>query len=124
MIELIFKFVIDNRLNFLELLQTSKIILSSEDFCQALTRTSVEDVPKLVSNQEEADTRVILHSAQVLQPKTDLYVNLHSPSADTDILVLAVALLDEFKDRITIDSGTGMNRKLIRLGNINMPDNY
>ena len=43
---------------------------------------------------------------------------LRSPSGDTDILVLIISLLYEFKNRIVIDNGVGNSRKLTWLGSI------
>ena len=49
---------------------------------------------QLESNQPEADTRLILHARDALQSTTsDVYI--YSPSADTDIIVLAVSLLHD-----------------------------
>ena len=43
-----------------------------------------------------------------------------SPSGDTDILVLMVSLLDEDRDRVTLDYGCGQSRHLIRMVDIDM----
>ena len=47
-------------------------------------------------------------------------ITLHSPSRDTDIVVLTFALLYEFRNRVLIDGGSGDNRKVMRLSNIDI----
>ena len=49
---------------------------------------------------------------------------LRSPSGDTDLLVLAVALLSEFKARVYFDSGVGDQRKFLWIGGIDMPEQH
>ena len=52
---------------------------------------------ELRSNQEEADTKVILHCSNALHEDTSMSVILRSHSGDTGITVLAVSLLYEHK---------------------------
>ena len=78
--------------------------------------TSIEE--PLASNQEEADTKVILHSHQILKSNETFVITLRSPSGDTDIAVLTAALLSEFRNRVLIDDGSGDNRKVMRSSNI------
>ena len=59
----------------------------------------------LSSDQEEADTKVILHCHDALKENSNGYIILRSASGDTDILVLAVAHLYNEKQRVYIDSG-------------------
>ena len=44
------------------------------------------------------------------------------PSGDTDILVLAVTLLNQHKRRVFLDSGSQQNRRIIWMGNIDITD--
>ena len=74
----------------------------------------------MLSNQEEADTNVILQSRQVLNVCETNQVLLRSPSGDTDILILVGSLLYDYKERIVLDNGVGNSRKLIWLGSIDI----
>jgi hypothetical protein len=80
--------------------------------------SSISSVESLVSNHEEADIKMILHCLYALKEK-DTTVILRSPSADTDIMILAVNLLQEENHRIFIDFGTGNNRKGMWLNDVN-----
>ena len=63
------------------------------------------------SNHEEADTEVILHYANALSANKDGAVILCSPSGDTDINVLATALLQNYKIQLFIEYGSRINKK-------------
>ena len=117
MIELLFDVFEKNCVKMLNLIKSNKLVISMEDSCRSLTLSAVEDVQCLTSNQEEADTKIFLHCAQILKENDTDIVVVRSPSGDTDILVLATALLTT-GERVFIDNGTGQNRKLIWLGNI------
>ena len=52
-----------------------------------ITASDVIDVPDLSSNQEEADTRIILHAINAAKQGADTIV-VQSP--DTDVLVLPI----------------------------------
>ena len=62
--------------------------------CFRIINRSCDSHPALVSDQEEADTNVILHSMNVIK-KSKLVVVPRSPSGDIDITVLAVALIED-----------------------------
>ena len=47
-------------------------------------------------------------------------ITLRSPSGDTDIVVLTVALLYEFRNRVLIDDGSGDSRNVIQISNIDI----
>ena len=74
-------------------LATEMIFLPRDNECFRITNGSCDSHSALVSNQKEADTKVILHSIDVIK-KGELGVVLRSPSGDTDITFLAVALID------------------------------
>ena len=61
----------------------------------------MEDL-NLSSEQEETDTKITLHCVNVLHRKHGINVCLWSPSENTDIVALAVGLLQEFNDRAFI----------------------
>ena len=96
------------------------IFLSRDSECFRITNGSCDSHPVLVSSQEEADTKVILHSIDVIK-KGELGFVLRSPSGDTDITVLAVALIDD-RNKVLYDYGNGDNRKTIWLNSTNISD--
>ena len=101
-------------------LATEMIFLSRGNECFRITSRSCDSYPALVSNQEEADTKVILHSMNVIK-KSELGVMLRFLSGDTDITVLVVALIDD-RNRVLYDYGNGDNRKAFWLNSINISD--
>ena len=60
----------------------------------------------LTSNQEEADIKVILHSHQILKSDETSGIRLRSPLRHTDIVVLTVAVLYEFRNRVLRNDGS------------------
>ena len=122
LINLIFKYVIDNKEIILEMMQTQRIILSGDNECFDVSSTSVIQ-SNLQSNQEEADTKVILHAFQAMT-ETNRLVHLRSPSGDTDILVLSLGLITDRRhlERIYYDYGNGKNRKGTWLSKIPLDD--
>ena len=70
------------------------IFLSGDNECHTVTAASSIETIWLKSNQEEADTKVILHNLHVLR-NSELSVVLRSPSGDTDIMVLALGIITE-----------------------------
>ena len=88
----------------------------------AIDSNGVSDIDDLKSNQEEADTKVILHCLDALkEPETTVVLRSHS--GDTDIMVLPVALIRSDCERLYIDYGNGKNRKVINLADIIMNEN-
>ena len=90
--------------------------------CLVITHQSTSEDTSLSSNQEEADTKVILHCHAILVESSSSIVTLRSPSGDTDIVILAMTLLHEFNDRVILDDGSGKNRKLISLKEISIEE--
>jgi len=107
MIEILFEVIVEKRSKMLNLLRTSTLVLSGDEVCKIITVAGVENFTELISTQEEADTKIILHSHQALVNCKNNHVLLRSPTADTVILVLAIALLHELKEKVMIDNGTG-----------------
>ena len=93
LIKLVFKFIIDEKQKSFCTLDTEKMILSSDDECITVTYNSTEENVDLKSNQEEAGTKVILHAMNVIRSGGDAVIR--SPSGDTDIMVLTLALIDD-----------------------------
>ena len=91
------------------MLHCPTIYISQEDVTYCVTESGVTVKEELSSNHEEADTKVILHSYQSMEEDPSSKVVLRSPSRDTDILVLAVALLDS--NQVYLDYGRGKLRR-------------
>ena len=99
------------------------LCLSGDNDCCLVQLGNVEERHHLTSNQEEADTKVILHSLDVLN-NTDMFVYLHSPSGDIDILVLALGIIRDHKERVFYDYGNGSYRRSIWLSSLEMDENH
>ena len=91
--------------------------MSGDEFCEKITDESVTVYDDLISNQEEADTKVVLHTLEALRT-TNGNVCIRSPSGDTDILVIAIGIISE-KPRVLIDSD-GDQRRIIWLDSIEL----
>ena len=103
----------------LKMLKCKEIYLSKEDGCFLFNKNSFHSATHLKSNQEEADSKVILHFLDALkEPETT--VVLRSSTGDTDIVVLAVSLISSSQDQVFTDYGNGKNLKAIKLSNANM----
>ena len=101
LIELFFDYVIQKGCKVLNITRASKI-LSKLGLCMRVTFSTATEMTDLSSNHEEADTKVILHCANALSASKDSALILCSPSGDTDINVLATALLENYNSRLFI----------------------
>ena len=72
-------------------------------------------------NQEEADTKVILHSGHAIST-TEGSIILRSSSGDVDVMIIAISLIDTSK-HVLVDCGNGKNRKGVWLTSIDFDDN-
>ena len=72
-------------------------------------------------NQEEADTKVILHSGHAIST-TEGSIILRSSSGDVDVMIIAISLTDTSK-HVLVDYGNGKNRKGVWLNSIDFDDN-
>ena len=95
------------------ILRTNRITISLNSKSISILRLSTSIEESLTSNQEEADIKVILHSHQILKCNDTSVITLLSPSGDTNIVVLTIALLYEFRNRVLIDDGSGDNRMVM-----------
>ena len=120
LIEVISEVLRNNFHKVLTELKCSVIYFSQEDITYCLKGTGVSIAAELSSNQEEADTKVILHCHHSLQESPNSKVVLRSPSGDTDIFVLASSLLDP--TRIYLDYGKGKLRKGFWLNQLNIDE--
>ena len=112
-IQLIITFVETNQyLALQDILQTDFVVLSGDNDCCLVQLGNVEERYHLTSNQEEADTKVLLNSLGVLN-NTDMFVYLRSRSGDTNILVLALSIIRDHKERVFYDYGNGNHPRSI-----------
>ena len=120
LVEIISEVMRNNYASVLAKLRCSVINISQEDVTYCLKRSGVSIHEELSSNQEEADTKVILHCYHSMQEYSSSKVALRSPSGDTDILILAVSLLDI--NRVYLDYGKGKLRKGIWLNDLSIEE--
>ena len=111
LIELLFEYLQLNKDEVLRTLRSDNLVLSSDNSCVVVSRVAVMEDLSLSSDQEEGDTKIILHCANVLHGNHGENVCLWSPSGDT-VVVLAVGLLQEFNDRVFIVNGYGSNTNI------------
>jgi len=71
-----------------------------------------KDVRNLQSNQEEADTKIILHAADATLDGA-MEIQVHSP--DTDVFILALRRFPELCANVSFVTGKGRNRRAIKL---------
>ena len=124
MLDLIFEYMENHKANILNILRTSNLYLSKENGCRHTTLTSVAPVPELITNQEEADSCLILNAMHALQDDANSQVVIKAISADTDIFILALFHLCDFKERVILDTGTTVNRKLMLLSSYELSESH
>ena len=76
----------------LALLKLNEIYLSKKDNCLLFNKSGIQNAVRLKYNQEEADSKVILHCLDDLNNLEPTTV-IRSPTGDTDTMVLVVSLL-------------------------------
>ena len=101
-------------------LNINQFIFSKQNLCKSIALSAVRIVEVFLSNQVEVDKRVTLHSYHELTPCQHSNVLLRSPSGDTDIFLLLVWLLSDFKERLELNNGSGTSRKRTWIGNIDL----
>jgi hypothetical protein len=73
-----------------------------------------ELVDDLKSNQEEADTRIILHCLHIARDSSDdCVITVRSP--DTDVFILLLHFTSGLQQKVLFDTGVGNNRCQIDL---------
>ena len=105
LIEIISEVIIDNGVKAIKLLQTEVMYISRYQETICITERSATQAQELSSNKEEAGTKVILYSLHALA--TGSSVILLSPSADTDIMVIAISLIRVDSEKLYVDYGSG-----------------
>ena len=81
--------------------------------------SAVNEEEQLKNDQEEADPKVVLHCQHALQ-STSADIVVRSPSGDTDIVVLMVSLIRDQMQKVFIDNGSGKNRTVIKIADIDI----
>ena len=75
LIEIMFEVIKKNKVKVFNLIRCEKLFLSVEGSCQLVTRSSIHDCEGLRTNQEEADTRLILHAQHAISFQTLLLLD-------------------------------------------------
>ena len=110
-----------NKTKVLDMLRTKEIFFTTFNDCKRITADSISTEDRLVSNQEEADTKVLLHCLLSLTCNQEKNVIVRSPSGDIDITVIMISKLLNNADRVFLDYGTGIHRKGMWLSDVDMP---
>ena len=118
LISLMKEVIVTNRLRVLNMLRCTEMYISTENNCMKLTLSSATEETQLSSNQEEADTKILLHCQHARERYPQKAVIVRSHSADIDILVIQLGKSE--CQQIYLDSGTGLYRKGIKLSDIEM----
>ena len=105
-------------IEILERLKCDEAPFSRDQVCTRITKFSVESTDGLSSNQEEADTKFLVHARDVLESSTDGGVLVRFLSGDIGINVLFINMFQAESERIYIDFGTGKSRKIFKLSSI------
>ena len=122
MTELVREVLSINKTKVLDMLQTKEIFFSTFNDCKRITADSISTEDHLASNQEEADTKVLLHCLHSLTCSQEKNVIVRSPSCDVDITVIMISKLLNNADRVFLDYGTGIHRKGMWLSDVDMPE--
>ena len=77
--------------------------LSFDAEVSKIENSSFTLTPSLISSQEEADTKVVLH--EKLLEHASLNITIRSPSEDNYLVILVILLLWEFKELVILDNG-------------------
>ena len=77
---------------------------------------------EIISNPEEADTKIVLHCCHALTRHPSKKILVRSHSGDTDILVILLNKLVEHQDRVYLDYGSGKHRKGFWLADIDLSE--
>ena len=88
----------------LDLVNCGELCFSTVNDCPRITRSlSVRE-----ESQEEADTKLVLHSLHALNESPRQKVIARSPSGDTDVPVILLSKMIGREDKIYLDYGTGL----------------
>ena len=88
-------------------------MISMDQLCYQITVSDVVVVEQLRRNQEEADSKLLLHTAHSLSENADGSMVVRSPSGDVDINTLLLSVFLESPKKVIIDNGRGNSRKIL-----------
>ena len=90
MIELALEILKTRKDQILNNMKSEEVFFSTYNECLHVTKDDVLVIPELCSNQEEADTKVILHAKHAIEANEKGMIIIHSHSGDIDIAVIAL----------------------------------
>ena len=114
--------IIENKVKALDVVNCGELYFSTDNDCHRITLSLSVREESLVSNQEEADTKLVLHSLHALNESPRKKVIVRSPSGDTDVLVILLSKVISHQDKIYLDYGMGMNQKGLWLSTVVMSE--
>ena len=101
-------------------LRSEEIYFSTDGICHHVTRNNSSIIPELSSNQEEADTKLCLHTLHALAAVENGYVIVRNHSGDVDINVILIAKVIPESSRVILDIHNGKHRKAIKLSDVSL----
>ncbi|CAB4016498.1 Hypothetical predicted protein [Paramuricea clavata] len=109
-----------NQQKTLEMLDCKEIFFSTLNDCIKITENCTCNKEGLASNQEEADTKVVLHYKSALASSLNKSIILRSPSGDTDITIIMIEKFIEERANCFLDYGSGQNRMGLWLNSVDL----
>ena len=85
-----------------------------------ITENCTCNIEGLASNQEEADTKVVLHCKSALASSLNKSIILRSPSGDTDITIIVIEKFIEESANCFLDYGSGQNQMGLWLNSVDL----
>ena len=97
-----------------ETLRGITVYMNHGEFCHQIYtnvngEVQIEECPELISNQEEADTRLLLHAKHA----SHRYSNVIIRSPGTDVFILLLGHKPAIPAAIYFDTGVGNQRRVI-----------
>lgn len=78
--------------------------------------TDSQPIYDLYSEQEEADTKILLHCKYISRNSSSVPIIKRSP--DTDVFILLLAFASKFETMILFDTGTANSRRLLNISKL------
>ena len=103
-----------------------KLFVAVNDECWCLTKSNSELIDNFNSNQEEADTKMLLHARHASFEGWRKFI-IHTP--DTDVFIIALSCVPKIDGSLFIETGIRDKRRIIDLSAIKeslktqIPDN-
>ena len=120
LIELILSTLLEKRNEIPLKLRSEEIYFSTDGICHYVTRNNSSIIPELSSNQEEADTKLCLHTLHALATVENGYVIVRNHSGDVDINAMLIAKVIPEPSRVILDIHKGKHRKTIKLSDVSL----